>query len=380
MAAASRPRGGARAARADLCRQCARRRAGQGRGPGLHRRRLCAAGVPPRARRSRRASASRARSWWSASRSRSISRSIASMPAPPDYISAARRDPDGTAIRIALTRKVKINTIAAAERLYVDLLPDTWKGIMPGLPQEVIDELARRAREAERQLRAQRHDRQAEEAVDDPGQGRQPADLHPLRVRNAGHGQCRARARRRQAHAQFRPAGEMGFGGRQGGIAADAGIDRRRNRIRFRRRHLHAQRRADGAQFREDRSIVVDIGLEGAKAKQAAEQGAEKVAAAPKTVPAIEPPETVPAKDAAVPDQPPKSPSAPPTIDAAAPAPAAAPQPAAKVTPPPLPPPPAKAGRTAATCIRAASVRAFRAGAGSAIGHGAQGRRRTGSR
>ena len=78
------------------------------------------------------------------------------MPAPPSYISAARRDPDGTAIRIALARKVKVNLIAAAERLYVDLLPDTWKGMMPGLPQEVVDELSRRAREAERQLHQQR--------------------------------------------------------------------------------------------------------------------------------------------------------------------------------------------------------------------------------
>ncbi len=70
----------------------------------------------------------------------------------PEFISAARRDPDGSAIRLALTHKLKVNTIAAAERLYVDLLPETWKGPMPGLPQEVIDELVRRTREAERQL------------------------------------------------------------------------------------------------------------------------------------------------------------------------------------------------------------------------------------
>ncbi len=70
----------------------------------------------------------------------------------PGVISAARRDPDGSAIRIALARKVKVNLIHAAERLYVDLLPDNWTGIMPGLPQEVVDELSRRLREAERQL------------------------------------------------------------------------------------------------------------------------------------------------------------------------------------------------------------------------------------
>ncbi len=38
----------------------------------------------------------------------------------PDYISAARLDPDGTAVRIALAKKIKIHSISAAERLYVD--------------------------------------------------------------------------------------------------------------------------------------------------------------------------------------------------------------------------------------------------------------------
>lgn len=69
-----------------------------------------------------------------------------------EYISVARRDPDGTAIRIALARKVKVNTITAGERFYVDLLPENWSGMLPGLPQEVVDDLARRAREAERLL------------------------------------------------------------------------------------------------------------------------------------------------------------------------------------------------------------------------------------
>ena len=68
----------------------------------------------------------------------------------PDYISAARIDPDGTAIRIALKRKIKLNSTPVAERLYVDLLPETWAGLQPGLPHEVIEELANRALEAER--------------------------------------------------------------------------------------------------------------------------------------------------------------------------------------------------------------------------------------
>ena len=52
----------------------------------------------------------------------------------PGYVSAARRDPDGKAIRIALARKVTVNSIAAAERLFVDLLPEPWAGLPPGLP------------------------------------------------------------------------------------------------------------------------------------------------------------------------------------------------------------------------------------------------------
>ena len=72
-----------------------------------------------------------------------------------DYISAARLDPDGSAVRIALARKVKLSTIPAGERFFVDLLPETWSGANPGLPQDVIDELARRMREAERELRRQ---------------------------------------------------------------------------------------------------------------------------------------------------------------------------------------------------------------------------------
>jgi hypothetical protein len=67
-----------------------------------------------------------------------------------EYIGAARRDPDGRAIRVALARKVTVNSIAAGGKFFVDLLPDTWTGPPPSLPQDVVEELARRAREAER--------------------------------------------------------------------------------------------------------------------------------------------------------------------------------------------------------------------------------------
>jgi hypothetical protein len=74
----------------------------------------------------------------------------------PDYINSVRRDPDGSAIRLSLARRVTINTMTAGERVFVDLLPDGWTGPPPPLPLEVVRELAERARVAERALRLQR--------------------------------------------------------------------------------------------------------------------------------------------------------------------------------------------------------------------------------
>jgi tetratricopeptide (TPR) repeat protein len=74
----------------------------------------------------------------------------------PAYVGSARRDPDGAAIRISLARRVTVNAMTAGERIFVDLLPDSWSGLPPSLPQEVIRELSERARVAERALRQQR--------------------------------------------------------------------------------------------------------------------------------------------------------------------------------------------------------------------------------
>jgi tetratricopeptide (TPR) repeat protein len=74
----------------------------------------------------------------------------------PDYVGSARRDPDGMAIRLSLARRVTVNTMTAGERIFVDFLPDSWSGAPPGLPPEVVRELAERARAAERELRLQR--------------------------------------------------------------------------------------------------------------------------------------------------------------------------------------------------------------------------------
>ena len=79
----------------------------------------------------------------------------------PDYVNSARRDPDGSAIRLSLARRVTINTMTAGERVFVDLLPDSWNGSPPSLPQEVVRELAERARVAERALRLQRAEAEA---------------------------------------------------------------------------------------------------------------------------------------------------------------------------------------------------------------------------
>lgn len=70
-----------------------------------------------------------------------------------EIVLAARLDPDGTAVRIALRQKIKINTMEAGEKLFVDLLPESWTSLPPGLPQDVVDELAKRARDAERKMR-----------------------------------------------------------------------------------------------------------------------------------------------------------------------------------------------------------------------------------
>jgi tetratricopeptide (TPR) repeat protein len=74
----------------------------------------------------------------------------------PDYVNSARRDPDGSAIRLSLARRVTVNTMNAGERTFVDLMPEGWKGPPPSLPMDVVKELAERARVAERALRAQR--------------------------------------------------------------------------------------------------------------------------------------------------------------------------------------------------------------------------------
>lgn len=70
-----------------------------------------------------------------------------------DYVTAVRRDPDGKSLRFALSQRVTVNSMEAGERLFVDMMPDNWRGLPPGLPVDVVEELTRRAREAERRAR-----------------------------------------------------------------------------------------------------------------------------------------------------------------------------------------------------------------------------------
>ena len=103
-----------------------------------------------------------------------MSRSIACASQIPDYVGAARRDPDGKGIRVALSQQVKVNATPAAEKFFIDLLPASWSGQPPSLPPEVIADLARRAREADRLERKER------QAV-----AQQRATAEPVRVHAA---------------------------------------------------------------------------------------------------------------------------------------------------------------------------------------------------
>ena len=236
----------------------------------------------------------------------------------PDYISAARRDPDGSAIRLALTRKVKLNTIGAAERLYIDLLPETWTGPLPGLPQEVVDELVRRARDAERQLHKQR----AEEKNKKPPVVRVKVANQPTFVRYVFTMPGTVNVVPERADGRL----TLNFDQQVNWDLADV-----RASLPSTVKSIESEVDFDSVAvvftlngtpevraFREDRNIVVDIGLDGAKQKQTDEPSAMKPKAASEGAPAISAPQTKPAKEVAAPVPEPKA-AMPPKADASAP-------------------------------------------------------------
>lgn len=67
----------------------------------------------------------------------------------PNWISAARLDPDRKALRLGLAKAARPNLTEAGTELYFDLLPEGWKGAPPTLPPDVIRELSRKARAAD---------------------------------------------------------------------------------------------------------------------------------------------------------------------------------------------------------------------------------------
>jgi tetratricopeptide (TPR) repeat protein len=231
-----------------------------------------------------------------------------------DIISAARVDPDGTAIRIALKHEVRLNTIPVAERLYVDLLPTTWAGVLPGLPADVVKELADRALAAERQLRLQRLAPKSEK----PLATRVKVAVQPTFTRyvftmpdaanvvpDRGDGKLTL---------EFDQPIKWDLADARAGLpptlkSVDTEVEDDSASVTFTFEGTPQVRT-----FREDRSIVVDVDHDGAKPQQAV--AVTPPATAPAGAPAIEPPETVPVKEAAA-ELPPKADAAPPVEQAA---------------------------------------------------------------
>jgi tetratricopeptide (TPR) repeat protein len=257
------------------------------------------------------------------------------------FISVARRDPDGGAIRIALARKVKVNTIAAAERLYVDLMPDNWNGPTPGLPQEVIDELVRRAREAESQLHQQKIvDKQKKPPLVRVKVATQPTFIRYIFTMPGTVNVVPERADGRvtlsfdqqvnwdlaDAKATLPPTLK----------SIESEVDFDTVAVVFTLSGTPQVRT-----FREDRSIIVDIGLDGA-ARPKSTEGSAKQPVVAESSPVVAPPQTAPAKDATPPAEPkPAASPAPVTAPPAEAAPAQIaqtakeqPKPAEQVMPP----------------------------------------------
>ncbi len=249
----------------------------------------------------------------------------------PGFISAARRDPDGLAIRIALARKVKVNTIPAGERYYVDLLPDDWKGLTPGLPQDVIDELARRSREAEKLLNRQRL---AAKRV--PATVRVKVGAQPTFNRYAFHATGANIVPERTESSlvlNFDQAIKFDLADTKSTLPStvqslEAEQDQDSSTVTFRFNGTPEVRT-----FREDGAFVVDVGNGSATTAPASANDAAPADEAKQKVLAIEAPQTVPALNAPL-EPPAKSPPAAVMAQPAPTAPARAAEPQARSTPP----------------------------------------------
>jgi tetratricopeptide (TPR) repeat protein len=220
--------------------------------------------------------------------------------AAPDLISAARRDPDGMAVRIALRHRIRLNVMPAAERVFVDLLPEKWIGPPPGLPQSVIDDLAERARTAERELERERGNPKPKQVpLLRVAVGVQPtftryafplpdgADVRTERTQDklALHFDRQIRWDLADAAASLPPTVST----------IDSDMDFSSTIVTFALNGAPEVRT-----FREDHSLMVDVtGGTGGKHAAAGQDAPAKSAA--ETSPVIDAPETVAAKDADVP-------------------------------------------------------------------------------
>jgi len=219
-----------------------------------------------------------------------------------EYIGAARRDPDGRALRFALARKIKINQIAAAERLFVDLLPEDWQGEPPGLPQEIVEELARRTRDAEKEARKR-------------AELEQLRKVRPVNVRVAKlptftryifelpelTGVTTDRGKNNLTLKFARPLrfdlADAKLAGADGVDTIDAVQEMESSEVKF---GLGGQ--VDIRSFREDLNFVVDITALDAKPQARSDaEPARNPATTPAPLAGLEPPKTVPAKT--VPDK-----------------------------------------------------------------------------
>jgi tetratricopeptide (TPR) repeat protein len=262
----------------------------------------------------------------------------------PDYVGAARRDPDGKGIRVALSQQVKVNATPAAEKLFIDLLPASWSGQPPSLPPEVIADLARRAREADR---LERKDRQAvaqQRATAEPVRvhvATQPTFTRYVFAIPANTSVSTDRTKERltltfDAPIKFDLADIVAALPRAiGGIEAELRDDTALVRFNF-------LAKVDVRSFRDDGSYVLDIVGADNKADEASVAPAAPAAPQQSAAPETTAPATVPpaaANDAGAPRAEvaaPKKPDvAPPATIAAPEQPAAQPPAAAQAAPPP---------------------------------------------
>jgi hypothetical protein len=297
----------------------------------------------------------------------------------PDYVGSARSDPDGSAIRLSLARRVTINTMSAGERVFIDLLPDTWSGQPPGLPADVVRELAERARAAERALRQARAITEAKKRA--PIRVR--ASVQPTFVRFAiempdGVGVSSVLSDQKLT-LQFNAP--LTFDLADAKVAAPPNIASINQRIDADSSAVEVALigDVDVHSFREDKNYIVDVGFQqpekassadaapaatapatavpAAAAPPTSEKPAEKPAApkASEIVPPTSETITKEAKAEIKPDASPPTPAAPRTSEAQAPAPAAS----APVAEAPLPKeaPPPKIALAAAPPAEAAAAR-----------------------